>query len=41
MNVTSAFLNGVLEEEVYVQPMGYVARGQEKKVLKLRRLCMG
>ena len=32
------FLNGYLEEEVYIeQPIGYVVKGQEGKVLKLKK----
>ena len=39
MDVNSAFLNGVIEEEVYIeQPMSYVVKGREDKVLKLKAL---
>nr|KYP69546.1 Retrovirus-related Pol polyprotein from transposon TNT 1-94 [Cajanus cajan] len=42
MDVKSAFLNGVLKEEVYVeQPLGYMKRGDEKKVLKMRKALYG
>nr|KYP55961.1 Retrovirus-related Pol polyprotein from transposon TNT 1-94 [Cajanus cajan] len=42
MDVKSAFLNGVLKEEVYVeQPLGYMKRGDEKKVLRLRKSLYG
>ena len=42
MNVKSAFLNGVLEEEVYLeQPPRYMKIEEEKKVLKLKKALYG
>ncbi|XP_073152463.1 uncharacterized protein [Henckelia pumila] len=36
MNVKTAFLNGELEEEIYMtQPEGFIAPGQERKVCRL------
>eukprot|EP00253_Pinus_taeda_P012840 PITA_12840 len=42
MDVKSAFLNGVLKKEVYVeQPLGYEKKGQEHKVCKLKKPLYG
>ena len=42
MDVKFAFLNGYFEEELYVeQPIGYVVKGQEDKVLKLKKALHG
>ena len=38
MNVKTTFLNGSLDETIYmVQPEGFIAKGQEKKVCKLQK----
>ncbi|KAF5794275.1 putative RNA-directed DNA polymerase [Helianthus annuus] len=42
LDVKSAFLNGELAEEVYVQqPVGFEVKGQEQKVYKLNRALYG
>ncbi|KAI5328240.1 hypothetical protein L3X38_027637 [Prunus dulcis] len=42
LDVKSAFLNGILEEEVYVdQPEGFVIKGAEDKVYRLRKALYG
>jgi len=42
MDVKSAFLNGELQEEVYVtQPPGFVVSGEEKKVYRLHKALYG
>ena len=38
IDIKSTFLNRVLEEEVHIeQPLGYKVKGEEDKVLKLKR----
>ena len=42
MDVKSVFLNGFLDEEVYVeQPMDFVKKGYEGQVLKLKKALYG
>ncbi|KAL0556644.1 hypothetical protein IC582_005158 [Cucumis melo] len=42
MDVKSAFFNGHLKEEIFVaQPLGYVQRGEEEKVYKLKKALYG
>lgn len=42
MDVTSAFLNGFLDEEIYMtQPEGFVVKGQENLVCKLKKSLYG
>ena len=42
LDVKSAFLNGFLEEEVYVnQPPGYVKKVAENKVCHLKKALYG
>jgi Reverse transcriptase (RNA-dependent DNA polymerase) len=42
MDVKSAFMNGVLEEEVYVeQHLGYIKSGKEQNILKLKKTLYG
>nr|KYP39854.1 Retrovirus-related Pol polyprotein from transposon TNT 1-94 [Cajanus cajan] len=42
LDVKSAFLNGVLEEQIYVeQPLGFVIKGHEGKVLRLKKALYG
>ena len=42
MDVVTAFLNGVLDEEIYmVQPPGYIKDDEEHLVCKLKRTLYG
>ena len=42
LDVKSTFLNGPLDEEVFiVQPPGFISKGNEQKVLKLRKALYG
>jgi hypothetical protein len=42
MDVKSVFLNGDLQEEVYIeQPSGFIVAGKEHKVLKLKKALYG
>ena len=42
MDVKLEFLNGIIEEEVYVdQPLGYTVKGHEHKVFKLKKALYG
>ena len=42
MDMKSSFLNGILEEQVYVdQPLGYTIKGHEHKVFKLEKALYG
>jgi hypothetical protein len=42
MDVKAAFLNGELEEEIYMdQPDGFIAKGQEGKVFNLLKSLYG
>ena len=42
MNVKTVFLNGGLDEEIYMdQPIGFMTKGQEHKVCKLKRSIYG
>ena len=42
MDVKTAFLNGYLEESIYMmQPEGFVAKGQQQRVCKLLRSIYG
>ena len=42
MDVKTAFLNGELDEEIYMdQPLGFESKEQERKVCKLKRSIYG
>ena len=42
MDVKTTFLNGIIEEEVYIeQPEGFVVHGKESHVCKLKKALYG
>ena len=42
LDVKSAFLNGELEKDIYVeQPQGFIVNGEEHKVYKLNKVLYG
>ena len=42
MDVKTAFLNGKLDEEIFMdQPIGFVVKGQKRKVCRLNRSLYG
>jgi len=42
MDVKTAFLNGGLEEEIYMdQTLGFLSKGQENKIFRLKRSIYG
>ena len=42
LDVKTAFLNGELDEEIYMeQPVGFIFKGQKGKVCKLQRSIYG
>ena len=42
VDVTTAFLNGTIDEEVYMQqPQGFVCQGKEELVCKLKKSIYG
>ena len=42
MDVVTAFLNGTLDEDIYMeQPPGYIKKGEEHLVCKLKRSLYG
>lgn len=42
MDVKTAFLNGYIEEDIYMeQPKGFISKGEDKKVCKLQRSIYG